>query len=503
MAENAHLTPFFQPTLLLPSPPHQTYDEVDLATAPAALAAVKAASGLATVPQVFVGGRLLGGADDTVAALTSGALAAAVSAAGGAGALPAGIAVALGAAARGGGSERVVGDAGLQPAGMDATAYAALKATEARMAGVVGKAPISADAVGGASFSREAALAWLTAHCGDGGTPVDAATAATTLDNLMSAHLLAHPYGPAVDDDAPLLLARRARAAPSPLPLNARFAWAGPARPPATVASDLRSRALALYDAHLASDGRGVDYRALAADPAFSAYTAAAAELQAVPLASLSALPPKSRFALFVNLYNSLIVHAIAERGGPGETSSARSAFFGGGASYNVGGLIFSADDIEHGVLRGNRPSPGSLGGVLRLPWAKHFSRADPRSALALPSLDPRLHAALNCGARSCPPIKVYAETGLDEALDGAMGALCGDASVNEAARTVTLSSIFKWYGRDFEATGATPLLPYLARYLPPAPAALLGRLLGDGGPPPRILYAPYDWDANAAGVKD
>ena len=439
-----------------------------------------------------------------MAALTSGALAAAVSAAGGAGALPAGIAAALGAAARGGGSERVVGDAGLQPAGMPDATYAALKATEARMAGVVGKAPITPDAAGGAPFSRAAALDWLAAEGGDGGTPLaDSAAASTALDNLMAAHLVAHPYGPAVDDDAPLLLARRAHDAPAPLSLNARFAWAGPARPPATVASDLRSRALALYDAHLAADGRGVDYGALAADPAFSAYTAAAAELQAVPLASLSALPPKSRFALFVNLYNSLIVHAIAERGGPGETASARSAFFGGGASYNVGGLVFSADDIEHGVLRGNRPSPGSLGGVLRLPWAKHWPRSDPRAALALPTLDPRLHAALNCGARSCPPIKVYGEAGLDEALDGAMGALCGDASVDEAARTVTLSSIFKWYGRDFEATGATPLLPYLAPYLPPAPAALLGRLLGDGGPPPRIVYAPYDWDANAAGVKD
>ena len=43
---------------------------------------------------------------------------------------------------------------------------------------------------------------------------------------------------------------------------------------------------------------------------------------------------------------------------------------------------------------------------------------------------------------------------------------------------------IFKWYARDFAAAGAVPLLPWLARYLPPAPAAALGRLLGDGGSP-------------------
>ena len=50
---------------------------------------------------------------------------------------------------------------------------------------------------------------------------------------------------------------------------------------------------------------------------------------------------------------------------------------------------------------------------------------------------------------------------------------------------------------RDFAAAGASPLLPWLARYLPPAPAAALGRLLGDGGPPPKIQYAPYDWESN------
>ena len=71
------------------------------------------------------------------------------------------------------------------------------------------------------------------------------------------------------------------------------------------------------------------------------------------------------------------------------------------------------------------------------------------------------------------------------------------DARVDERARTVELSMIFKWYARDFAAAGAAPLLPWLARYLPPAPAAALGRLLGDGGPPPKIQYAPYDWESN------
>ena len=64
--------------------------EVDLASSPDALAAVKAATGRSTVPQVFVGGRLLGGCDETLAALADGTFQAALqlAAAGGDAALP-------------------------------------------------------------------------------------------------------------------------------------------------------------------------------------------------------------------------------------------------------------------------------------------------------------------------------------------------------------------------------------------------------------------------------
>ena len=59
---------------------------------------MKASSGRATVPQVFVGGVLLGGADETVAALEAGSLAGTIAAAGATPPLPAAIVAALGAA---------------------------------------------------------------------------------------------------------------------------------------------------------------------------------------------------------------------------------------------------------------------------------------------------------------------------------------------------------------------------------------------------------------------
>ena len=44
----------------------------------------------------------------------------------------------------------------------------------------------------------------------------------------------------------------------------------------------------------------------------------------------------------------------------------------------------------------------------------QQFEDKDPRSKVALSELDPRIHFALNCGARSCPPIRVYTEEKYD-----------------------------------------------------------------------------------------
>ena len=69
---------------------------------------------------------------------------------------------------------------------------------------------------------------------------------------------------------------------------------------------------------------------------------------------------------------------------------------------YNIGGHIYSLDDIEHGALRDNQGHPSS--------GKPRFDEGDPRIRAVCSPLDPRLHFALNCGARSCPPIRVYLE---------------------------------------------------------------------------------------------
>ena len=59
-----------------------------------------------------------------------------------------------------------------------------------------------------------------------------------------------------------------------------------------------------------------------------------------------------------------------------------RLSFFNS-IKYNIGGQEFSANDMEHGVLRGNRPTPASPWVLLGVPnWSSgYFKSSDPRAA--------------------------------------------------------------------------------------------------------------------------
>ena len=109
-----------------------------------------------------------------------------------------------------------------------------------------------------------------------------------------------------------------------------------------------------------------------------------------------------------INAYNSLIVHALTVVG-PAETTLQRLTWFGR-VAYRIGGTVFSADDIEHGVLRGNASPPASflnLVGLRALAAAVSpaFGPSDPRRAysLARDEVDPRIHFALYRDGESWP----------------------------------------------------------------------------------------------------
>ncbi|MPC37015.1 hypothetical protein E2C01_030488 [Portunus trituberculatus] len=70
--------------------------------------------------------------------------------------------------------------------------------------------------------------------------------------------------------------------------------------------------------------------------------------------------------------------------------------------------------------------------------------------------VDPRIHFALNCGAKSCPPIKTFSSSNVNEELRIATEAyLESDEAlqVDEDQGIIRLSSLLKWYSSDFGET--------------------------------------------------
>lgn len=86
----------------------------------------------------------------------------------------------------------------------------------------------------------------------------------------------------------------------------------GHARHASEVSEGLRQIILRLYDKHLSADGKALNYAALHKDPMFPLYVNATAELQRVDVGLLSC---EEKMAFFINIYNAIVVHALAQFG--------------------------------------------------------------------------------------------------------------------------------------------------------------------------------------------
>lgn len=175
-----------------------------------------------------------------------------------------------------------------------------------------------------------------------------------------------------------------------------------------------------------------------------------------------------ARIAFWINVYNALTLKGIL-REYPIQSIRERTSRLGG---YNiwkdlllwVDNRVWSLDDIEHQVLR--------------------------------PLGEPRVHAALVCGAKGCPPLANRAYTGT--ALDGQLTANAQrffarpDSFRADTSRNVLyLSPLLKWYGKDFGPTTADQL-----RTLRPLLPSSNGAHLADQ-PDVKVRFLDYDWGLN------
>ena len=230
------------------------------------------------------------------------------------------------------------------------------------------------------------------------------------------------------------------------------------------------------------STGR-VNYRAMKQSERFREYLRLAASLRSFHPESLNGDNEKKAF--WVNIYNILIIHGVIEFDIQNSVLEILSFF--GRIGYTIGGKFFTPDDIEHGILRKNRPHP-----AFRL---RPFSPFDSRLPLMIEEFDSRIHFALVCASSSCPPIEFYDPEYIDDQLDIATRSFInrGGLEKDKENGTVRLSEIFKWYEHDFGKNKAE-LLNYLARYADEETEAFLT----SNRAKLKIEYLPYNWNLNS-----
>ncbi|XP_034043132.1 uncharacterized protein zgc:152951 [Thalassophryne amazonica] len=248
----------------------------------------------------------------------------------------------------------------------------------------------------------------------------------------------------------------------------------------------LREMILRLFSEHLSADGKSVDYKGMLVNPAFERYCELAIQLQRVELLSLSR---EEKLAFFINIYNALVIHGNLRFGIP--TNMWQRYRFFNYVSYLIGGEVFTLQDIENGILRGNRK------GVAQI--QRPFSKTDPRLQVALPDAEPLIHFALNCGAKGCPPIKTYTPQDIDSQLRTAAEAFLENDDgcvVDTGKREVRLSQIFRWYKADFGGTDEK-LLNWVLEHMGDSPKKTsLQSVLSAGKT--KVTYLPYDWSTNS-----
>lgn len=185
--------------------------------------------------------------------------------------------------------------------------------------------------------------------------------------------------------------------------------------------------------------------------------------------------------AFWINIYNALVIHAALALGVHRRVTEVPSFF--AKAAYRVAHHLFSLDDIEHGVLRANRNHPAR-------PWPR-FLPGDPRRPLVIFPIDRRIHFALNCGARSCPPIRHYTAAGIDQELELAARSFCsrGGVRIDDDTKKVVLSRLFLWYSRDF-GIGKKRKARLAAGFLDDPERTRVIEAIENLG----VCYGTYDW---------
>jgi hypothetical protein len=171
------------------------------------------------------------------------------------------------------------------------------------------------------------------------------------------------------------------------------------------------------------------------------------------------------QLAFWINNYNALIITKLKE-----DPSAYRDReHFFGSPSIHLMGMEVSFNDIENVILRSQHSENETE--ILR--------------SLSLKKPDYRIHFALNCGAKSCPPIAYYSPENIQQQLALAERSFIESNSIYDPENnTLTVSELFNWYSADFGGEDGIVQLHKKIGVIPPWAK-------------PELKFTPYDWRPN------
>lgn len=204
-----------------------------------------------------------------------------------------------------------------------------------------------------------------------------------------------------------------------------------------------------LYFQVLSKDGHLIDYDALRSSSSSCAKDWHKIQHLAFHLQSIkiSALTRAERLAFFINVYNVMTIHGMLITDPPSSLCSLLK--FYSSTAYIIDGKIYTMNGIEHGILRGNQRMPFWL--------CRQYGRNSIQAGYANVPFDPRVHFTINCGGKSCSPIRLYDGQHIQDQLTLAAQVWVNEDSnirLDEAQHVIHLSQLFRLFPTDFAIKG-------------------------------------------------
>jgi len=177
----------------------------------------------------------------------------------------------------------------------------------------------------------------------------------------------------------------------------------------------------------------------------------------------------QKKLAFWVNVYNGLVQYELTTNP---SLFDDRDSFYKV-KRHTIAGIGMNYDDMEHGIMRNSRLK-------LSLGYVKNLFAAKWEKMLRNEEIDGRIHFALNCGAKDCPPIAIFNDVEFENQMNEINKRYLKKHTSLEGT-TITTSPLFSWFRADFD--GKKGVSKFLVNYdiVPPAKNY-------------KLVFKSYDW---------